>query len=75
MLAFVGSKTGILLVIVLGVILILGSVILYIRSAEEDKVIKEIQTKQVERRKVIDEAVRSSPPDVTDSLQYLGDRN
>ena len=75
MLAFVGSKTGILLVIVLGAILILGSVILYIRSAEEDKVIKEIQTKQVERRKVIDEAVRSSPPDVTDSLQYLGDRN
>ena len=74
MLAFVGSKTGILSVIVLGAILILFLMIQYIQSAEEDKVIKEIQVKQIEKRKTIDEAVRSSPPDVTDSLQYLGDR-
>jgi len=74
MLGFVGSKTGILLAIVLAVILILFTMIQYIQSAEEDKIIKEIQVKQIEKRKTIDEAVRTSPPDVTDSLQYLGDR-
>jgi len=74
MLGFVGSKTGILLAIVLAVILILFTMIQYIQSAEEDKIIKEIQVKQIEKRKTIDEAVRTSPPDVTDSLQYLGNR-
>jgi len=74
MLGFVGSKTGILLAIVLAVILILFTMIQYIQSAEEDKIIKEIQVKQIEKRKTIDEAVWTSPPDVTDSLQYLGNR-
>ena len=62
--------SGIALVLTLSVVF--G--IRYIQGAEESKITTEIQEKQIERRKKIDEAVRNSPDTVDDSLQYLRDR-
>ena len=62
--------SGIALVLILSVVF--G--IRYIQGAEESKITTEIQEKQIERRKKIDEAVRNSPDTVDDSLQYLRDR-
>jgi len=62
--------SGIALVLILSVVF--G--VRYIQGAEESKITTEIQEKQIERRKKIDEAVRNSPDTVDDSLQYLRDR-
>ena len=62
--------SGIALMLILSVVF--G--IRYIQGAEESKITTEIQEKQIERRKKIDEAVRNSPDNVDDSLQYLRDR-
>jgi len=69
-----GSKVTLVVVTVLVVGLISFFTIRYIQSAEEDKIIKEIQQEQIEKRKRIDEGVRSAPDTPTDSLQYLRDR-
>jgi len=73
---FLGLKAKWLIGGSIALVLILSVVfgIRYIQGAEESKVTTEIQEKQIERRKKIDEAVRNSPDTVDDSLQYLRDR-
>jgi len=69
-----GSKVTLVVVTALVVGLISFFTIRYIQSAEEDRIIKEIQQEQIEKRKRIDEGVRSAPDNASDSLQYLRDR-
>lgn len=69
-----GSKVTLVVVTALVVGLISFFTIRYIQSAEEDKIIREIQQEQIEKRKRIDEGVRSAPDTPTDSLRYLRDR-
>jgi len=73
---FLGLKAKWLIGGSIALVLILSVVfgIRYIQGAEESKITTEIQEKQIERRKKIDEAVRNSPDTVDDSLQYLRDR-
>ena len=73
---FLGLKIKWLIGGSIALVLILSVVfgIRYIQGAEESKITTEIQEKQIERRKKIDEAVRNSPDTVDDSLQYLRDR-
>lgn len=75
MLGFVGSKTGLVIVTALVVGLISFSMIQYIQRAEEDKVIKVLQEKQIERSNNVNENIRTAPDTVDDSLQYLLDRD
>ena len=69
-----GSKVTLVVVTALVVGLISFFTIRYIQEAERNKITTEIQDKQIERRKQIDEGVRSAPDSVTDGLQYLRER-
>jgi len=69
-----GSKVTLVVVTALVVGLISFFTIRYIQEAERNKVTTEIQDKQIERRKQIDEGVRSAPDSASDSLRYLNDR-
>ena len=71
----VGSKWAKYAVTALVVILISVSVIQYIQLAERDKLIVELQEKQIKKREKIDEAVkRSNTPTSDDALLYLRER-
>jgi len=69
-----GSKVTLVVVTALVVGLISFFTIRYIQQAERGKVTIELQDKQIERRKQVDEGVRNAPANVDDSLQYLRDR-
>lgn len=69
-----GSKVTLVVVTALVAGLISFFTIRYIQQAERGKVTIELQDKQIERRKQVDEGVRTAPSNVDDSLQYLRDR-
>lgn len=71
---FAGKNLVILVVAALAVGSIIFGMVQYIQSAERDKVIIELQEKQKERRRKVDEAIRTAPTTVDDSLQYLNGR-
>ena len=74
---FAGSKWVVVVAIASVAILILLSAILYIQSAEEDKILIDIQDKQDTKREVIRDAIKDSPidrNDASDSLQFLNNR-
>jgi len=68
----VGLKWGAIAALALGVILISYFVIQSIREGERDKVTIEIQDKQIEKRTVIDRAVKEQKSKtVEESFDYL----
>lgn len=70
----VGSSLGRLVATVSLVGLILFGTIQYIRWDERDKLQKDQLQQQIETRKRVDDAVRNSPSDVDDAIEFLRDR-
>lgn len=70
----VGSSLGRLVATVFLAGLILFATIQYIRWDERDKLQKDQLQQQIETRKRVDDAVRNSPSDVDDAIEFLRDR-
>lgn len=69
------SNKFVMILVILGVVAaIVLSGVIYIRSLERDRLLLELQEQQNERRNKVNEAIRTAPTNVDDSLQYLRDR-
>jgi len=75
----VGSKTGRIVAGALGAILILFATITLWERGIRNQVLQEVETQQIkqeiETRKRIDEAVRNSPREFDDAVEWLRKRN
>lgn len=70
----VGSSLGRLVATVFLAGLILFGTTQYIRLDEKDKLQRDQLQQQIETRKRVDDAVRNSPSDVDDAIEFLRDR-
>lgn len=70
----VGSSLGRLVATVFLAGLILFATTQYIRWDEKDKLQRDQLQQQIETRKRVDDAVRNSPSDVDDAIEFLRDR-